>query len=67
MGWEMGSLLGGSPSFGIEGICSTLIRGGNIRECRPLIRVRGEFIREGKSFSASEVLESLLIGGLERG
>jgi hypothetical protein len=31
------------------------------------IGVRGEFFREGKSFGASEVLESLLIGGLERG
>ena len=44
------------------GYCSTLIRGGNIRECRLLIRVRGEFIREGKSFSAADVAES----GLDR-
>ena len=47
------------------GYCSTLIRGGNIRECRLLIGVRGEFIREGKSFRAADVAESGLIGLLE--
>ena len=41
------------------------MRGGNIRECRLLIRVRGEFIREGKSFRAADVAESGLIGLLE--
>ena len=41
------------------------MRGGNIRECRLLIRVRGEFIREGKSFGAADVAESGLIGLLE--
>ena len=47
------------------GYCSTLIRGGNIRECRLLTRVRGGFIREGKSFRAADVAESGLIGLLE--